>query len=317
MSEEGLCRICGRRLPRGQRPARCRGCGFTWLGDDALVFDYEEAYDETALYNSLPPPRILEHYRRAPNTAWALSHLARLRRLERAGALVEFGSSQGAFLVLAGELGFSVHGIELSGSSVEYGRGRLGLGARLEHGPWRFRRADESPVEVVCAFEVLEHSRDPLELLRMAISWLAPGGRLLLSVPNDRRLAVRLGRREPQDRPPHHLMYWTRRSLCLAVESLGLQVVETRTSPLTHSALLGVAAPGLSRRRAADVGSLRPVGSEPAASGLPGWLVAVYPAFVAAGKVAARGLDLVPELGARLMLMARLPAPAGGPVGRS
>ncbi len=313
MSRGASCRVCARELPAG-RVAACRFCGFTWLGDTGSVFDYEAAYDEKAAYNALPPAAILDHYRQAPNTAWALAHLARLGAREGPGSLVELGSSQGAFLALARDLGFAARGIELASRSVEYGHRHLGLSGVLEQGRWRSRRPDEEPVRAVCAFEVLEHSRDPLGFLRMASSWLSPGGWLLLSVPNGRRLAVRLGRREPQDHPPHHLMYWTRRSLRLAVERIGLRVLETRTSRLTHSDLLAALAPGLSARRAADLGSLRPVDSQPAGGGLPGWLATVYPLFVTLGRTAAGCLSLVPELGSRLMLLAEKgDGPPSGP----
>ena len=302
---EKRCRVCDVRLPSDGMPEQCDQCGFVFLGPGESRYDYDAEYDENADYNSLPPEQVLAHYRAAPNTAWALAHLAQLKATEGFSSLFEFGASQGAFLKLGAELGYRVHGVELASASIRYGHERLGLRAELERGLWRARRDDEAPVDAVCAFEVLEHSEDPIDFLRMMRSWARPGGVILISVPNARRLAVRLGRREPQDLPPHHLMYWTARALETAVVRVGFAPVETTTSALTHSDLLRLAAPGVAARRSVDVGGFQPVGTVKVRRGLGSGVKAVFPALVGLGRVVAGTLNKVPELGQRLMIMAR------------
>jgi 2-polyprenyl-3-methyl-5-hydroxy-6-metoxy-1,4-benzoquinol methylase len=281
----------------------CSVCGFTLFPHSGEKFDYEDVYGEDADYNAKTPDQILEHYRKAPNTAWALDRLAGLYKDKHGARLLEIGASQGAFLVLASELGFDVCGLELSPASVRYGIDSLGLVGRLKEGPWRDRHHDEQLVDVVCAFEVLEHATDPLDFLSMVRSWLRPGGHLLLSVPNARRLRARLGRRESQDHPPHHFTHWTRKALSSMVRRHGFRILETGTSPLTHSDLAGILAPSISRRRAADLDSFRPVGEEAAAAGLSRPLQSVYPVLTAIGRLLANTLNLVPGLGSRLMLL--------------
>jgi 2-polyprenyl-3-methyl-5-hydroxy-6-metoxy-1,4-benzoquinol methylase len=302
---EKRCRVCDVRLPSEALPERCDQCGFVFLGPGDTRYDYDAEYDENADYNALPPEQVLAHYRAAPNTAWALAHLVRLKATEGHSSLFEFGASQGAFLKLANELGYRVHGVELASASIRYGHERLGLTAELERGVWRARRHDEAPVDAVCAFEVLEHSEDPIEFLRMMRSWARPGGVILVSVPNGRRLSVRLGRREAQDLPPHHLMYWNSRALETAATRVGFAPVETLTSPLTQSDLLHLAAPGLAARRAVDVGGFQPVGTVKVRRGLPSVMKAVFPVLIGIGRGVAGALNRVPELGQRLMLMAR------------
>ncbi len=299
-----ICRVCGVRLPQ-VAPELCDVCGFEYLGVGAARYDYDAEYDEKSDYNKLPAEQILEHYRRAPNTAWALEVLSGLKT-QGASSLFEFGASQGAFLALAREAGFQARGVELASASIEYGRQKLALGATLEQGVWRARRPDEPQVDVVCAFEVLEHSEDPIDFLLMMKSWLRPGGSVLLSVPNAQRLSVRLGRRESQDFPPHHLMYWTPRALELAVRRVALFPVEVKTSQLTHSDLLNLVLPGLAAQRAVDSGAFRPVGAVTAKRGLPSMVKLPYPLFVAAGRLVAKSLNALPSLGQRLMLHARL-----------
>jgi SAM-dependent methyltransferase len=302
---EARCRVCDVRLPQEGLPERCDQCGFVYLGPGTTRYDYDAEYDENADYNAMPPEQVLAHYRAAPNTGWALEQLARFKANEGFSSLFEFGASQGAFLKLAAELGYRVHGVELASASIRYGHERLGLTRELEKGLWRGRRDDEAPVDVACAFEVLEHSEDPIEFLRMMRSWVRPGGVILISVPNGRRLSVRLGRREAQDLPPHHLMYWNARALELAVVRVGFSPLEVTTSALTHSDLLRLAAPGVAARRTVDVGGFQPVGTVKERRGLPGVVKTVFPVLVGAGRVVARAIDRVPELGQRLMIMAR------------
>jgi 2-polyprenyl-3-methyl-5-hydroxy-6-metoxy-1,4-benzoquinol methylase len=297
------CRVCGARREVLESGAPCSVCGFVYLGSNGRSFDYEHEYDEKSSYNSLAPEAVLDHYRRAPNTGWALRRLKDLQR-DGATSLFEFGASQGAFMALARELGFVVKGVELASSSIRYGRDKLGLGAALEQGIWRARRTNEDPVDAVCAFEVLEHSEDPIEFLTMARSWLKPRGTLLVSVPNGLRLSVRVGKREVQDQPPHHLMYWTPESLRRAVERVGMEPAEVATSDLTQSDLLNLVAPRLAARRAVDLGSFRPVGAEASRSGLPGPARLVFPLLTMVGRTVARSLNVVPHLGQRLMVRA-------------
>lgn len=299
------CRVCGVRLPQAA-PERCDQCGFEYLGVGASRYDYDAEYDEKSDYNKLPAEQILEHYRGAPNTCWALAVLNELKASRGANSLFEFGASQGAFLALGREAGFQVRGVELARASIEYGRQKLGLGDALEQGVWRSRRPEEQEVDVVCAFEVLEHSEDPIEFLLMMKSWLKPGGSVLISVPNAKRLSVRLGRREVQDFPPHHLMYWTPRALELAVRRVALSPIEIKTSELTHSDLLNLALPKVAARRAVDSGAFRPVGAPTAKRGLPSIVKLAYPALVTAGRLVAHSLNALPSLGQRLMLHARL-----------
>jgi 2-polyprenyl-3-methyl-5-hydroxy-6-metoxy-1,4-benzoquinol methylase len=300
-----VCRVCGLRRPSDDAAVPCDSCGFVFLGPGSTTYDYEGEYDEKSSYNSQPTEVVLDHYRRAPNTGWALEQLKRLKREEGCASLFEFGASQGAFMALARAEGYHVKGVELSSASIRYAHERLSLRSELEQGVWRARRADEPMVDVVCAFEVLEHSDDPIEFLRMMRSWVRPRGCLMISVPNGRRLSVRLGKREPQDLPPHHLMYWTSSALVAAATRMSIETIEVKTSALTHSDLLNLAAPQVAAQRAVETGSCRPVGAPEARRGLGGLVKTIYPVATKAGALVAGALNRVPELGQRLMFLGR------------
>lgn len=114
-----------------------------------------------------------------------------LRLLERRGdpeRLLDIGSGNGAFLAAASMrwAGAEMLGLELSESAVAY--------AKLKVPTARFRVCDlaREPVpaqpetgwatHAACS-EVLEHVDDPVTLLRNAREWLAPGCRVVVTVP--------------------------------------------------------------------------------------------------------------------------------------
>jgi trans-aconitate methyltransferase len=82
---------------------------------------------------------------------------------------------------------------------------------------------------------VLEHVDRPIELLRRARSWLAPGGRILAGVPNGlsihRRVAVKMGMLQepcelnPRDRALGHRRVYTPDGFRADIEAAGLRIV--------------------------------------------------------------------------------------------
>lgn len=96
----------------------------------------------------------------------------------------------------------------------------------------------EAPFDVVIAGDVLEHLADPAAALERAVAQLAPGGRLLVSVPNVAFLSVRLallfGRFECAPRgilDRTHLRFFTRRSLAALLRGAGLTATRRRGLP--------------------------------------------------------------------------------------
>lgn len=96
----------------------------------------------------------------------------------------------------------------------------------------------EAPFDVVIAGDVLEHLADPRAALDRAVAQLAPGGRLLVSVPNVAfvlvRLGLLLGRFEYAPRgilDRTHLRFFTRRSLLALLRGAGLTVTRRRGVP--------------------------------------------------------------------------------------
>jgi 2-polyprenyl-3-methyl-5-hydroxy-6-metoxy-1,4-benzoquinol methylase len=138
------------------------------------------------------PDQYLPHRRRQrAATPWwrRLPLLRRRSRRERQilprcgqGRLLDFGCGGGAFLEQMHRAGWQVTGVDMSESAVR--RVRAELGVRALAGSLPHPALPEQGFDVVTMWHSLEHVHAPLEVLRAARRLLAPGGRLVVEVPN-------------------------------------------------------------------------------------------------------------------------------------
>ena len=92
--------------------------------------------------------------------------------------------------------------------------------------------------DLILFSDILEHLYDPAEVLARHLSWLAPGGYVVISVPNiaiwNTRLSLLLGRFEYQDTGTldrTHIRYFTRRALMRFARDAGLEIRRSRITP--------------------------------------------------------------------------------------
>jgi len=159
------------------------------------------------------------------------------------GRLLDLGCSGGLLAERARALGHRVLGVDVQ--ELPEARGRLDgfIQANLDHGLPR-EVVDEGPFDIVLAGDLLEHVRDPGLVLKHARGVLAPGGVLILSVPNFGHWYVRgralLGifdydQRGLLDRT--HVRFFTRRSLERELRQAGFRTVRTQVTGLPFDVL--------------------------------------------------------------------------------
>jgi len=88
--------------------------------------------------------------------------------------------------------------------------------------------------EAVLFFHLLEHLPDPFRFLTICRSVMSHDGILILSVPNERRLFLKIGR-EWWDKPPHHLTRFSETGLRRLLERTGFEVAASRFQPTDRS----------------------------------------------------------------------------------
>ena len=181
----------------------------------------------------------------------ALEHLPPRQRV------LEVGCGNGCFLSMLKRDGHSAVGLEINETAVWMARA-AGCDARqapLE----RFADECDQPFDAVCAFQVLEHLRDPCSFLQSALRCLREGGLAIFAVPNGEGIFSSLD--VALDMPPHHMLRWNGAALQYVTKLYPLVLEDLRVEPLSrlHVGLLAdacfnhpaVGGSGSLRRRAA------------------------------------------------------------------
>jgi 2-polyprenyl-3-methyl-5-hydroxy-6-metoxy-1,4-benzoquinol methylase len=183
--------------------------------------------------------------------------MAQLRR-DRPGTpkVLDVGCGRGQLGGAIHDLGYRVTGIERNPEAAARAGGRLDEVVPIDLADPAVAEAAlaDRRFDVILFADVLEHLPDPLAVLRFYLRFLAPGGRVIISLPNiacwDRRLALMLGRFDYADAgimDRTHLRFFTFRTAGILVREAGLTVLSTSHAPGIARAFLPLIKRGLNR----------------------------------------------------------------------
>jgi SAM-dependent methyltransferase len=229
---------------RGERVQACAHCGLFFLSprmdSEERAAYYEEEYSLRFRGAARPDAAALAPRDRAAQYRAAV--LARWGVLRPGTWLLELGCGAGNFLAQCHTRGVAACGVEPSRGYAESGLER-GLDIRI--GPFPQEHGPRDAYGVIALFHVLEHLPRPLEMLADVRARLAPGGALVVEVPDlDRALGPRWSERYFH-RP--HLLDFTRATLEQALRRTGFAIEAydyALTQPRRRHHLLVVARPG-------------------------------------------------------------------------
>lgn len=133
------------------------------------------------------------------------------------------------------KLGNDVAGIESSAEACAVARQRIG---RVIEADLQVAELGDEKFDAIIFADVLEHVAWPVGVLRRYLQWLAPGGSVIISLPNvglwSVRLAHLVGRWEYEETgvlDRTHLRFFTRRSARWLIGAAGLTAVDTTYNP--------------------------------------------------------------------------------------
>ena len=140
--------------------------------------------------------------------------------IKKKGTLLDIGCAMGILLEEAKKIGFKVQGVDISKDAVAYCR-KKGLSVSTK---W-----PSSKFDVITAFEIIEHERDPLAMVRHIHKLLNKGGLVLITTPNyDSVWRKIMGKWWVGYRHPEHVTFWTPQSLTYLLAHTGFKNIVVR-----------------------------------------------------------------------------------------
>ncbi|WP_269715442.1 class I SAM-dependent methyltransferase [Caulobacter sp. NIBR2454] len=171
--------------------------------------------------------------------------IATLRELGAGSRTLDIGCGLGELVGSLTDAGFEARGLDPSTMAVEHGRalGRNLIASDLE--PFADDLANHGCADVIILSNVLEHIPHPAEVLKRLRRLLAPGGIVMIRVPNDFSALQEKARAAVDQKPwwvaiPDHVNYFTAEGLenFLAAESFEV-LRRTADFPLELFLLMG------------------------------------------------------------------------------
>ncbi len=227
----------------------CRSCGFIHLdplpGDEELERVYREEYFTGE------KPDFMERVQEDEEW-WNAVFDRRLSFMESSLApgqrsIIDIGCGPGHFLQRAARRGWRCLGVEPSPVAAEAARQR---GVEVIEG--FFEGAATGAVsregrgfDAAHISEVIEHVRDPFQVLSGVFELLGPGGIACVVAPNDfspvqETLAEGQGFDDYWVAPPHHVNYFSFHTLASLMERAGFSIIRTTaTFPMDFFLLMG------------------------------------------------------------------------------
>jgi SAM-dependent methyltransferase len=198
---------------------RCPSCGTAVTAGPPPAFD---AAHEAGAYAARVP-----RLSRAAAPVLRAFDRRRLGLLARAvgppGTLVDAGAGRGRFVAAARAAGWDATGIEPSRRGVEAALAAYGV--TLEPAAIETARVAPGSLDAVCLWHVLEHLEDPGSAVERVAGWLAPGGAVIVGVPNLASLQARIGgERWFHLDVPRHRVHFTPAGLRALLARHGLDV---------------------------------------------------------------------------------------------
>lgn len=213
--------------------SRCLNCTHLFVSSGVDSAGLEQAYGQ-AYYDPGDPELAIgyqDYLKDAPKRLRGFA--AKLEEIERytdgrRGRVLDYGCAVGLFVKASADAGWDATGLERSQWAADYGRKSYGVnivvsqdGAGVEF---------DKPFDMITMWDVLEHLEHPRRVLADVARWLKPGGVLALNTVNSSSYGARAAGADWRHiAPPHHLQYFSRRSLQELVRGCGFDLVATRS----------------------------------------------------------------------------------------
>ncbi len=211
----------------------CHECNFLFTQD------YPDANHIGKYYES---DEYISHSNSSEGFANRIYHMARRLMLQRKkrliravtcldnGNLLDIGSGTGHFANIMRDAGWKVKGIEINPKAREFAISKFGLQII---GPGQINSLDDSSIDCITLWHVLEHFHDPFKYASDIIRLLKPGGICIVALPNNNSYDAKYyGEYWAAYDVPRHLWHFNTDSFRTFSNKAGFVVEKIRTLPL-------------------------------------------------------------------------------------
>lgn len=205
----------------------CKGCGLIFVSPIPSLETIKKAYPEDYY-----TPWLLSQ-RNARIRMWT----KRLKKLntfsKKRGNLLDVGCGEGLFLELARTDGWGVTGTEISQFAVKYGIEKLGL--NVFEGEIPKIGFHDKTFDAITMWHVLEHTTNPIAVLKEARRILKDDGVFILAVPNLNNFISQWAYRLIKGKRMHlfdikdreiHLYHFTPKTIKMILEKTGFKALK-------------------------------------------------------------------------------------------
>jgi 2-polyprenyl-3-methyl-5-hydroxy-6-metoxy-1,4-benzoquinol methylase len=198
----------------------CGSCGLLYtnpMPTDAELDAYYSRYYRLDYQGAVSKPSGRHLRKRRTEAALRLETIRHL--LPPKARTLDFGAGAGEFVETMLDAGFDAHGFEPGKNYGSHAWERLG--GRVKVAAWQDVQFP-SAFDLVTCLHVLEHLNTPVQAIEAMASWLAPGGKVFLVVPNMALLAPKgIGGLHFA-----HVVCFNQHNLILAAAKAGLRPLE-------------------------------------------------------------------------------------------
>lgn len=230
------CDLCGAEDPEtfatkhNLNYLRCKDCG--------LVYSDPEHFDFKAYNEEMNEDLHETHVSKLASPRYARTYAKLLQGFEpyrREGRFLEVGCSTGSFLKYVKDAGWQEIGVEPVASSAQFGLEQLNLNIHI--GTLETAEIPAASVDVVYSNAVIEHLKNPSEVVQQAFDVLRPGGLFYADTVNVDSYTWRfLNTRWKLVDPRMHLTLFTPDTLSAYCRRAGFEVKKMTTHGVRFNA---------------------------------------------------------------------------------
>jgi len=204
---------------------KCTECGteflFPQLSDGELKLLYSENYYKAW---GLQGEHENEATKKMKMATFSLS-IKLIQKYRPNGRLLDIGCATGYLLEVANQAGYETYGIEISEYSSTIAKKKFG-DKNIFCGTLEECDFEKNFFDAITMTDLIEHVRNPQNVLNEAASLLKPGGILLITTPDDSTMSNKLfGKKWPHYKT-EHFFYLNHKSIKMLADKCGFNLLD-------------------------------------------------------------------------------------------